>query len=333
MRYQHVELRGHAHGYVLVSGEIEAQDAVVRSFRRRSMTPARTHTHPARRPLHLTCSISADGHIGSANNMMAVVLGYSREELESAPVGALLRPGENVHEQEAAIFEQFEAVRSGSSASEHFTSWMRAKSGTRVEVAATVTWSAHFNRWDIVAEVDANTSLPKQPQFPTPLDRIPMLEWMVARQQQRLRELAEQQLADKHATLEQLQKVAQEIIKQLLIEFQRSQGQVVPLKNNNNDQRHGGAHRRYADPEDVVRQASSIMAAEPDFYGITVQDVCTALRPKLSRNQLKTYFIRAGRMKEGDSLKGVLRQLGRDALDHLPALALAAVTVGVNLTN
>jgi PAS domain-containing protein len=339
---QIVDLQGGARGYAFVSGAIDTQESVVRSLRntfRERPIVARPRQEHAPHLIRLTCSITPSGHIVSPNQMMTVALGYSREELEGATVGALLRPGENVRETESDIFRKFDAVRSGETARETFSSFMIAKGGARVEVTSSVAWNSLFERWDIVAEVDANR-MPSHPQFATPLDRVPMLEWLVAQQQQRLRELA-LQVQDRMASDAQerhLRSVARDIVHETLLDYD-AEHPITPLKKADRGEHHGGAPRKYDDPEEVVRQAAALMASADDFWGMTVQDVCDGLDPKLTRNQLIEYLVRAGRMrkaekgKRGDSLKETLRVLGREALERLTVIAIAAtnVTVGVNL--
>jgi PAS domain-containing protein len=303
--------QGRSDGYAVISGQIEAQDTVLRMLGSKSMS----HAHQPR-PVRLACSITVGGRIRGPNDMMLAALGYSRHELENAPVGALLRPNDkDIREVEAEIFAKYDAVRRGDSPSESYSSWMLAKDGSRVDVHSTVTWNRAFNRWDVVAEVDQATL--HHPQFPSPLERIPLLEWQVADQQQQLRELK----AGIGANAKRMREIARAEIEEAMLENSIATAQLHEHADNNKDKgHHGGAARKYPDAEDVVRQAVSYVATAEHFMGFTVEEVCQALKPyPLSRNQLKVYFIRAGRMrkpekgKRGDSLKETLKASAREA--------------------
>ena len=334
-----VSLQGTAHGYALMRGDISTQESVVQMVR--DWTGAVTRQRQSllsatEMEIHIRPGEDGQWRVSYADPGFAEFVGVEHpDEL----IGRTIR---EVTSHDAVPYnianarKVLDGTRSGLTA----MGWLRHRpSGEErwyIQQSSRLdTRTLRCLIWAISAPETRSTD--DDPQPLAMLDRIPMLEFVVGRLQDRLRDLAWQiSHPDTHMVLStaqerQLRAVAQNVVQEALLEFE--DGHVLPLKKFDTVDRRGGAPPKYAQPDEVARQTAAIMASAEDFWGITVADVLAALRPPLkSRNSLIGYLVKAGCMREGDSLKDTLRRLGQEALQRLTVLAGAAITVGVNLT-
>jgi hypothetical protein len=307
--------------YVLVSGQIEAQDTVLQLLWSGSMNH-RKGRGPARRQdevdeLAVQEALWRRGEDGVGrcvwiNWARAKALGLSHpDEAIGLTVAELNgRPPTPMMQQLA------QAVRDGHPPSAETVTWyINRVTGERhwvfmVSMPDIVNGEPllHTYCWpmlapDVLPEAPPD-ALPRNPQLPTSVGQWDVLEGQLA----------------KH-----MREIARGEIQNALLDLGDT---VVSLKREDQpDRHHGGAKRKYPDPEEVAAQVAEYVATAEHFMGFTIPELCAALDPPLSRNQLGVYLVRAGRMrkpekgKRGDSLKATCVRLGRERVSRMAEMS------------
>lgn len=100
--------------------------------------------------------VARDGTFLSVSDALCDLLGYARQELVGLLSGALLRPGEDLHETEPEIVDLMRQVREGPRAAADCDFWVVTRDRQRrLRLHATVTWQPTYDAWLMDAAVES----------------------------------------------------------------------------------------------------------------------------------------------------------------------------------